>query len=372
MRNQLLLATSIIVASALYSCKKTDSMQMPNNSMNMPDNSMNNASVKIDYPALYVVNGQSTSISVIRLSDNLVTETIKLGEMSDATHTGMNMATGISWPHHISLSPDKTKLSIGVPGMDLSAGHGGVMTGTGKIAILDAVKGTVNNVVNLPVMNHNAIYSPNGNEIWTSQMQDMGTVLVYDANSYVLKNTIEVKMMPAEVTFSSDGSMAFVANGGSDTVTVIGVGSKMVLGQIKVGGEPVGAWTGADGNMYVDNEEGKSITVIRALSMTVDTTISLGFMPGIAAYNNAMSELWVTDPDNGKVHWWTKSGDKFTHGGSFDTGAGAHAVAFSQDGMTAYITNQGASSVSVADVMTHKETKEITVGIKPNGIVIKY
>lgn len=203
-------------------------------------------------------------------------------------------------------------------------------------------------------------------------MKDMGTVLVYDASTYVLKNTIEVKMMPAEVTFSSDGSMAFVANGGSDTVTVIGVSSKTVIGQIKVGNDPVGAWTGADGNMYVDNEESKSITVIKAATMTVDTTFSLGFMPGIAAYNNAMSEIWVTDPDNGKVHWWKKASGKFSKGGSFDTGAGTHAIAFSQDEMTAYITNQGASSVSVADVMTHNETKEITVGTKPNGIVIKY
>ena len=348
-------------------------MQMPN-TMNMPDNSMNNGtSVKIDYPAAYVVNGQSTTISVIRLSDNAVTETIKLGEMADPSHSGMNMASGVSWPHHLSLSPDKTKLSIGVPGMDLSGGHtGGVSGMTGKFAIVDAVNGSISKLVDVPVMNHNAIYSPNGTEIWTAQMKDMGTVLIYDATSYSLKNTIDVKMMPAEITFSSDGTMAFVANGGSDTVTVIGVGSKAVMGQIKVGKDPVGAWTGADGNMYVDNEEGKSITVIKAASMLVDTTIDLGFMPGIAAYNNGMSELWVTDPDNGKVHWWTKAAGKFTHGGAFDTGAGAHAIAFSQDGMTAYITNQGAASVSVADVMMHKETKEIIVGTKPNGIVIKY
>ncbi|MBC7450513.1 MAG: hypothetical protein H7259_03395, partial [Cytophagales bacterium] len=46
--------------------------------------------------------------------------------------------------------------------------------------------------------------------------------------------------------------------------------------------------------------------------------------------------------------------------------------AFSADGMTAYITNQSANSVSVADVMNHTETKEIGVGTKPNGITIKY
>ena len=39
--------------------------------------------------------------------------------------------------------------------------------------------------------------------------------------------------------------------------------------------------------------------------------------------------------------------------------------------MTAYITNQTAGTVSVVDVMTHTVTKSITVGAKPNGIVLK-
>ena len=85
-----------------------------------------------------------------------------------------------------------------------------------------------------------------------------------------------------------------------------------------------------------------------------------------------MSELWVTDPDNGLVHYYTLSGTHWVHGGSFATGAGAHAIAFSSDGMTAYVSNQMAASVSVVNVMTHLETKEITVGTKPNGILLRY
>jgi len=353
-----ILSAAILIAS----CKKNEHEMTPSTPV-----------LSINYPAAYVVNGESNTISIIRLSDNTVSETIKLGEMSDPNHGGMNMTTGISWPHHIYINSSKTQLAIGVPGMDLSGGHtGGMMAMTGKIAIVDAVTGVITKIIDLPVSNHNAIFSPNGSEIWTSQMQEMGEVLVYDAVTYTLKSTIHVKMDPAEVTFSFDGSMAFIANGGSDTVTVISVSDKMVKGQIKVGDDPVGAWTGADGNMYVDNEVGQSITVIKVSDMSVIATIALGFMPGIAAYNNVMSELWVTDPDNGKTHWYTKSGTTYTHGGEFVTGAGAHAIAFSADGMTAYITNQSANSVSVADVMNHAETKEISVGTKPNGITLKY
>jgi YVTN family beta-propeller protein len=83
-----------------------------------------------------------------------------------------------------------------------------------------------------------------------------------------------------------------------------------------------------------------------------------------------MKEMWVTDPTAGKVHWWTKGADgKMTRTGSFTTGAGSHAIAF--NAMNAYVTNQEAASVSVIDIMQHTVTKTLTVGLKPNGIVIK-
>jgi YVTN family beta-propeller protein len=55
----------------------------------------------------------------------------------------------------------------------------------------------------------------------------------------------------------------------------------------------------------------------------------------------------------------------------FSAGAGAHAVGFTNDGNTAYVTNQMAASVSVINVSDHSKIKDITVGKKPNGIVLK-
>ena len=59
------------------------------------------------------------------------------------------------------------------------------------------------------------------------------------------------------------------------------------------------------------------------------------------------------------------------HGSSLNTGAGAHAIAFTTDGNTAYVTNQTANTVSVVNTSNHLVTKTINVGKKPNGIVIK-
>ena len=77
-----------------------------------------------------------------------------------------------------------------------------------KEKYFNATTGAIMVNMDLPDMNHNTIYSPNGNEIWLPQMGMNGKVLVYNASTYALMNTITVGMMLAELTFSSDGTKA--------------------------------------------------------------------------------------------------------------------------------------------------------------------
>jgi len=332
------------------------------------------AELNINYPAAFVVNGESSSISVIDLNTNEVAETILLAKENSGGHGGHsnNSTSMVMWPHHIYVSPDKSSLAVGVPGVDLSGGHVAAEHAgmTGKVVVLDALKGQNRAVVETPLMNHNAVFSADGREIWTTQMAKNGTVLVYNATTYALKNTINVGKEPAEVTFSADASTVFVANGNDNSVTAIDPNSKSVMATIAVGKNPVGAWVGADNRMYVDNEDGQTVSIIDVKTRQVVETIALGFVPGYVAYQADVKEMWVTHPTNGQVHFWTKGANgKFTKTGSFATAAGAHAIAF--NGTTAYITNQEAASVSVVDVVKHQKIKDLTVGKKPNGIVIK-
>ncbi|MFT3909749.1 MAG: YncE family protein [Ferruginibacter sp.] len=317
----------------------------------------------INYPAVYVVNGGSSTISVINLNTNNVSDSIGL-----LNPPAMNI-----WPHHIYHHQSSTMhhLAVGVPGMDLSAGHTGGMPGmTGAFLILDAEKGVITKEVTLPMMNHNATYSPDGSEIWTTQMDIDGRVLVYDANTYAVKSNLTVGEEPAEVTFSADGTKAYVCNGASNTVTVIDPASKNILSTINVGTNPVGAWPSTIGKMFVDCEDGQTIEVIDVASDTKVVTIDLGFMPGYAAYNPTTSELWVSNPMDGKVSWYMDMGSNtWMQHGEFTTGAGAHAIIFYNG--YGYVTNQEANTVSLVNASNHSKVKDIPVGDKPNGITIK-
>jgi len=339
----------VFLGLAAYSADHSSKMSAPGSTPMAP----------VSHNALFVVNGASNSLSVIDTRANQVVGTIAL--------------QNVSYPHHINISPHGSKLLIAIPGIDLSAGHGGGHHGghagmtmdKGAVMVLDAKTGSTIASSRLKEMNHNAIFSPDSREIWTGQMSAPGTVLVLDATTLAPVSTIAVGDEPAEVTFSRDGKYAFVANGRSNTVSVIDTATKAVVKTIPVGQEPVGAWTGSNGVMYVDNESGKSLTAIDATSLAVLRTYNLGFTPAMAV-TALNGELWVTDTENGKVVFYKQDSDSKL--GEAKTGAGAHAIVFSSDGKTAYVSNQMADTVSVIDVATHAVKATMPVGKKPNGM----
>ena len=368
------------------------------------DEGMNNPDKRpVDFDAIYVVNGASNSISVINLTTDKVQKTINIGTLNPMMGGGMmngTIANSNMWPYHISLSPDKSKLAITEPGMDFNRGyemmqntassgspgdihyqhHNGnstevtsdIMQMQGKILILDAITGELLKELTLEGMPYDAIFSPDGKELWTTLMMPQGKVKVFDSESFILLTTISVGNMPAGVTFSDDGKKAFVANGMSGSVTVIDAVTKEIIETIVTSQGTVGAFPGIQGMMYTDNEKDQSISIINTMNNMMSGSIQLGFFPGMVSRNPMMNQLWVSDPDGAKIHFWTQNGAGYNHGGYVPVGGGAGAMIFSKSGKTCYVTNQDDNSVSVVDAAGLKELIKIPVGEKPNGLIIRY
>jgi YVTN family beta-propeller protein len=347
--NIVLIATSIIACS-ISSCSKHGKGHVEDH----------HKVLNINYPAAYVVNGLSNNLSVIKLSDHTVSETI-----------GLN---GASYPHHIYMNPLKTKLAVAITSTDLSAGHDTHVGTSGgfKVQIIDVITGIIDKEIALSKLPHNAIFNHTGTELWLGQFDTIQSqVLIYKTSDYTLQNTINVGRGLSEITFSNDGLKAFACNTMDGTVTLIDASSKVIDTTLRVGNAPVGAWTGSNGKMYVDNEKSQTISEISVSGMTILSTILLGYKPGYVAYSGKRSELWVSNATNGKIVYYTLVLGAWTMQGDITTGADAHAIAFNNDGTIAYVTNQGAGSVSVIDMNTHKVSQTISVGLKPNGILLK-
>ena len=340
-----LLAIAGLAVSYISSCKKAD---------HSPP-----AVLNIDFPAAYVVNGSSNTISVLHLSEAKEKATITLN--------------GGSYPHHIYFNPDKSKMAVAITSTDLSAGHGGHSGGISglRVQIINSKTGVIEKEIILDKMPHNAVFNKDGSELWLGQRATMeSSVLVYNTSDWTLKNTIPVGKSLSEVTFAKDGSMAFAANTMDGTIAMIDPATKMVHKIITVGEDPVGAWPGVSGQMFVDNETSQTISVVDAMTGNITATFPLGYKPGYVA-QHPNGELWVSDATNGKVVVYQLSGGSWMEMHNFATGADAHAIDFNSDGSKAYVTNQGAGNVSVISTATHTKLQDIAVGTKPNGIIIK-
>ena len=337
-------ALSFMALAAIVACKK--STIMPN--------------LNINYAAAYVVSGGDNAVQIVNLSTNKVTETI-----------GLNGAT---FPHHIYFNKAKSLMAIGIISQDISGGHSAhssSITKGFKVIILETATGNEHRILNTTSLPHNGIFSPDDKELWVGQGADAGEVFVFNTTDFTQTKTIKVGKTPSEVTFSADGSLVFVANTGDATVTVIDPVTKTVKTTIPVGAAPVGAWAASNGKMYCDNETDKTVSEIDVATQKVTETIALGYKPGYVAYNGFSKELWVSDATNGKVVYYKVISGKWAKQGEIATGADAHAITFTNDDKTAYVTNQGANTVSVIMVADHKVTTTIPVGSKPNGIILK-
>ncbi|MFP5471743.1 MAG: YncE family protein [Bacteroidia bacterium] len=313
----------------------------------------------VNFPALFVVNGKSNSLSIVNISSNSVVETYNL--------------KGAEYPHHIYLSPDKSMFAVAFTNTDLSGGHGGHGSNDEKKNMVQVFKTkTGEHVVNIFVeyTPHNAIFSPDGSELWISQSTEEGKIIVVDTKKWKKKSTVTVGNMPSELTFSSDGTKAYSANTNGNSVTIIDVSTKNVLTTVAVEEGPVGAWTASNGKMYVDNETSQSISELDVATNSITETIALGFKPGYVAYNSKTEELWVSDATNGKVVVFQKTSSQWTSVASIETENDTHAICFSADNSIAYVTNQGANSVSIIDVSNRTVSSTISVGEAPNGIII--
>jgi YVTN family beta-propeller protein len=338
-------ALSFLAIAMIAACSKTATI-MPN--------------LNINYAAAFIVNGGDNNVQVVNLTTNKVTETI-----------GLNGAT---FPHHIYMNKDKSLMAVAIISQDISGGHAGhgSSSATGyKVIVLETKTGNEHHILTTNSLPHNGIFSPDGKELWVSQGADSGEVLVFSTTDFSQIKSLKVGKTPSEVTFSADGSLVFVANTGDASVTVIDPAAKTVKSTIAVGTAPVGAWAAANGKMYCDNETSQTVSEIDVATQKVTETIALGFKPGYVAYNAMTKEVWVSDATNGKVIYYQIVSGKWTKQGEIVTGADAHAIAFTDDFKTAYVTNQGAATVSVIMTTDHKVTSTIAVGSKPNGIILK-
>ncbi len=172
------------------------------------------------------------------------------------------------------------------PGIGLPA------AGSGNIASFVAV-----NKGNTPIKATITVTPSGGSPLAYIANNGDGTVSVINTNTNKVINTITSGFgsFITGVAASPDGSLVYIINEFSSSVAVVSTALNSVIATIPVGSYPTGILVSSDGSrVYVSNNGTDDISVINALTNTVINVIPVGSNPGALALTPDGKSLYVT------------------------------------------------------------------------------
>ena len=126
--------------------------------------------------------------------------------------------------------------------------------------------------------------------------QGSNSVSVIDATTVVA--TVPVQSHPRDVAYNPGNGYVYVANFGSNTVSVID--GTTVVANVSVGTSPEGVvYNGGNGHVYVANRASDTVSVIDGT--TVVATVPVGVNPECVAYDSGHGYVFVTNQGSNTV-----------------------------------------------------------------------
>jgi uncharacterized protein (TIGR03437 family) len=177
-------------------------------------------------------------------------------------------------------------------------------------------------------------------------------------------------LVSSQITYSQ--TLAYVANLGSNNVSVINTTSNSVVATVNVGSQPNGiAITPDQTRAYVANGGGE-VWVLATAGNTVLAKLSLGGYPTAVAITPDGTRAYVTRTNSNNVSVIDTASNTVT--ATIPVGAVPSGIAITPDGAHAYVTNVGTmagGSVSVISTSSNSVAATISLGnVGPLGIAI--
>jgi YVTN family beta-propeller protein len=183
--------------------------------------------------------------------------------------------------------------------------------------------------------------------------------------------TIPVGTNPEGLAYDSSMGEIFVANNGSDTVSVISDSSNTVVANLTTGNQPAClAYDSAKGEIFVTNDGSGTVSVISDMDISDPyvATVTVGTKPNGVAYDSGKGEIFVANWGSGTVSVISDKNNTVVAtvpvgtnpvGVAYDSGKGEIFVANS------YVTRGGNGSVSVISDSKNKVVATVPVGFNP-------
>jgi YVTN family beta-propeller protein len=291
----------------------------------------------------YITNSWDSTINVINLETNTVTNTISVP----------------SYPFGVSVSPDGSKVYIT---------HCDSITMESSLSVINTSTNTLSTTI--PLISNYALglaVNPNGSKIYVAD--SLISVINTSTNtisSFINTNNGIGTANPYGVCISKDGSKLFVANYGNNTATIINTATETILATINVGNNPMAICVNSDGSkVYVTNFSDSTVSVIDANSYSVLTTINVGANPNAICISPDDSKIYVSNMNGPSVSVINSATNTVVS--TITTILRAQGISLSSDASKLYVMDSYSNSVSVINTSNYNISMNISVGEWPTS-----
>ena len=167
------------------------------------------------------------------------------------------------------------------------------------------------------------------------------------------------------------GRRAFFVNSKQNSIAVVDTATGQVLRQVRTGSDPRGGAASQDGSMlYVGNRGSGSVTPIDAVTLEPEPSISLngaGLAEDVAVSPDGKTLYVVNGSDSGSLFFIDTESREIL--GNLRTGRQPTKVALSPDGSTAYVANTGGGNVAVVDTLSQTVVGTLNVSAAAEIVV---
>jgi YVTN family beta-propeller protein len=253
----------------------------------------------------YVVNVGARNISVIDTGSNSVIATIGgggTGPNAVALHPAGTFAYVTGYTADvlsvIDTASNTLVANVGVGSLPTSVAVNSAGTrvyvtnfGSNNVSVIDTASNTVVATVAIATIRPYAVaVNPAGTRVYVTH-ESSTTVSVIDASTNTAVGTIAVGTGVGTVAlgtgtygvaFNPAGTRAYVANNGSNDVTVINTATETAIANVTVGTGPWGVAVDPTGTfVYVGNQSSNDVSVISTASNTLFTAVAVGSLPRV-------------------------------------------------------------------------------------------
>ncbi|WGD37619.1 beta-propeller fold lactonase family protein [Lysinibacter sp. HNR] len=283
-----------------------------------------------DGATAYVTNESSNSVSIINVADNTIT-----GDITD--YAGNS-------PEQIAISPDERYVYV-------------TNWSSGTVSVIDLTQNKQTQLVTGYTGTNpwGVAFTPDGQYAYVTNYSGgtISVIRVSDHTQIATVHNFDVESAPNDVAFTPDGSKAYVTSIGltNDYIAIIDVTTHTQTGEVACYDQnyPEGVTFSSDGSIaYVANTTSGSVSVINASSHSQVTTIdSVGVYPEFVAFSPDQTTAYVTNYSEGGVAIIRVSDHTQIGTVTGYSGQGGLGIAIAPGGDKAYVANYPGNSVSV-------------------------